>query len=125
MMVGVTDDVKRILPKRIIAIERTNSQAELRELYGCADVFVNPTIQDNYPTTNLEAAACGTPVVTYATGGSPESAYTSSCVVAQKDYKGLKDCLLNKTFENALEIESLTWIGKEMMTERYRELYRL
>ena len=38
-----------------------------------ADVFVNPTYEDNYPTTNLEAQACGTPVVTYDTGGSPES----------------------------------------------------
>ena len=43
------------------------------EIYTAADIFVNPTYEDNYPTTNLEAQACGTPVVTYDTGGSPES----------------------------------------------------
>ena len=49
-----------------------NNVNELVELYSIADVFFNPTYEDNYPTTNLEALACGTPIVTYDTGGSPE-----------------------------------------------------
>ena len=62
------------LPRNIIGIERTNSIKELVELYSAAEVFVNPTLEDNYPTTNIEAIACGTPVITYETGGSFESA---------------------------------------------------
>ena len=58
----------------IIGIERTDSIKELAELYTVASVFVNPTYEDNYPTTNLEALACGTPVLTYRTGGSVEAA---------------------------------------------------
>ena len=71
-------------------IKRTTNQMELAQVYTAADVFVNPTLEDNFPTVNLEALACGTPIVTYETGGSPESVteYTGS-VVAQKDYEAL------------------------------------
>ena len=58
---------------KIIALGRTDSVQELADWYSLADVFVNPTLEDNYPTTNLEAQACGTPLVTFNTGGSPES----------------------------------------------------
>ena len=46
---------------------------ELAEIYTSADVFVNPTYEDNYPTVNLEARACGTKVITYNTGGCSET----------------------------------------------------
>ena len=58
---------------QIVFVDRTKNALELAQLYSSASVFVNPTYQDNYPTTNLEAIACGTPVITYRTGGSPES----------------------------------------------------
>lgn len=57
----------------IIAIPRTSNTKELAEIYTAADFFVNPTYEDNYPTVNLEAIACGTKVITYNTGGSPET----------------------------------------------------
>lgn len=57
---------------KIIAIKRTESQKELAQIYTEADLFVNPTRQDTYPTVNMEALACGTPVLTFRTGGSPE-----------------------------------------------------
>ena len=86
-------------------------------------MFVNPTIQDNFPTVNLEAVACGTPVVTYDTGGSSESAYTPSCVVMKNDYRALKNCLLSRRYENALNLSSRWLIDKKTMAERYEELY--
>ena len=58
---------------KIIGLGKTGSRKELAEIYTAADVFVNPTHEDNYPTVNLEAQACGTSVITYNTGGSPES----------------------------------------------------
>ena len=57
----------------IICAPRTNSPQELAAIYTAADVFANPTYEDNYPTVNLEAQACGTRVVTYDTGGSRET----------------------------------------------------
>ena len=73
VLVGVTAKQKKELPKNILAIERTNSVKELAEIYTAADVLFNPTYEDTYPTVNLEAQACGTPVVSYRTGGSVES----------------------------------------------------
>lgn len=57
----------------MVFVDRTQNALELAGLYSSASVFVNPTYNDNYPTTNLEALACGTPVITYRTGGSPEA----------------------------------------------------
>ncbi len=57
----------------IIALPKTNSAKELAKIYTAADVFVNLTYEDNYPTVNLEAEACGTPVITYDTGGCKET----------------------------------------------------
>lgn len=82
-------DIKR-LPTNITYVPRTSDVAELASLYSAASAFVNPTWQDNYPTVNLEAQACGTPVVTYNTGGSPESLTPQTGrVVAQGDVEGL------------------------------------
>lgn len=73
VLVGLNKNKVNKLPEGIIGIPRTESQQQLAELYSIADVFVNPTYVDNFPTVNIEALACGTPVVTYRTGGSPES----------------------------------------------------
>ena len=73
VLVGVDDRTAKILPQGIVTVKRTNNVEELADIYSVADVFLNPTWQDSFPTTNLEAMACGTPVVTYRTGGSPES----------------------------------------------------
>lgn len=73
VLVGVTEKQLAEMKPNMIGIRRTDSARKLAELYTAADVFFNPTYEDNYPTVNLEAAACGTPVVTYGAGGSGES----------------------------------------------------
>lgn len=73
VLVGLNDKQLKSLPKNIIGIKKTESIDELCEFYSVADVFVNLTYEDNFPTTNIEALACGTPVITYKTGGSPEA----------------------------------------------------
>lgn len=73
VIVGLPEDLRKTMPDTVTALGKTGSPAELAQIYTAADVFVNPTYEDNYPTTNLEAQACGTPAVTYDTGGSPES----------------------------------------------------
>lgn len=72
VLVGTDGEIDKNLPKNIISIHRTQNQKELAEIYSAADVFVMPTREENYPTVNMEAIACGTPVVTFDTGGSPE-----------------------------------------------------
>lgn len=85
IMVGVTEEQKQSLPKSIIGILRTNNVEELVEIYNTADVFINPTLEDNFPTTNLESLACGTPVITFNTGGSIECIDETCGVVVEKE----------------------------------------
>lgn len=94
ILVGLTDKQMNNLPRNILGISRTENIHELAELYSLADVFINPTWEDNFPTTNIEALACGTPVITYRTGGSPE-AITSETgfVVEQGDLKGIRNAI--------------------------------
>ena len=73
VLVGLSKKQVRELSEGIIGLTRTDSPQELAGIYSTADVFFNPTIEDNYPTVNLEAEACGTTVVTYDTGGCGET----------------------------------------------------
>lgn len=84
VIVGVNERQKKAVPSNIIAIKRTENSQELAALYSRAYVYVNLTYEDNYPTTNIEAIACGTPVITYRTGGSVESV-SPECIVEQGD----------------------------------------
>ena len=84
VLVGMTEEQKATLPERIIGLGRTNEARGLAGIYTAADVFVNLTYQDNYPTVNLEANACGTPVVTYNTGGAGETIDECSGITVSK-----------------------------------------
>lgn len=89
-LVGLKNKQIESLPDGITGIEKTFNVQELVKLYSEADVFLNPTYSDNFPTTNIEALACGTPVITYKTGGSPEAInHKTGIVVEQGDINGL------------------------------------
>lgn len=72
VLVGTNERIDADLPQSIITVHRTKSKEELAQWYSASDVLVNPTREDTFPTVNIEALACGTPVATYRTGGSPE-----------------------------------------------------
>lgn len=73
VLVGIDNKQRSKLPRNILGIEKTNSAYELAAIYSAADVFVNPTLEDNFPSVNLEALACGTPIITFDTGGCAET----------------------------------------------------
>lgn len=83
-MVGLTEEQLKILPTGIRGVTRTQNVEELVHLYNEADVLINPTYADTFPTVNLEALACGTPVITYHTGGSPEAVDARTGVVVEQ-----------------------------------------
>ncbi len=94
ILVGLTQKQIKKIPSHIITLERTESMHELAELYATSDIFLNPTYEDNFPTTNLEAMACGTPVITYETGGSPEAIDKNTGYVVQKgDIDGMVNAI--------------------------------
>ena len=88
VLVGLTEKQLSLMKHNMIGLCRTNNVQELAEIYTTADVFVNLTHCDTYPTVNLEARACGTPVITYDVGGSPESAGYEN-VIEENDLQGV------------------------------------
>ena len=129
VLVGINDEVKKELPESIIALPRTNSQAELAEYYSAADVLVNPTHEDTFPTVNIEALACGTPVVTYNTGGSPEAIdECTGMVVPEGDTAALRDAILsmnkNEALAAACRERALKHYDRDVFTRRMIGLYR-
>lgn len=131
VLVGLSEEQIKTLPQGIKGIARTNSVEELVEYYSSADVFVNPTYGDTFPTTNLEALACGTPVVTYETGGSPESvSFETGVVVKQGDVNALLEAISTiqskgKTYytESCRKRAELCY-RKEERFEEYLKLYK-
>lgn len=90
VLVGLSKNQMKDIPEKVIGITRTNDIEELVNIYASANVFLNPTLEDNFPTTNIEALACGTPVITFDTGGSPEILDKVSGIVSPvKDSEGL------------------------------------
>lgn len=127
VLVGTDDNVDKQLPDNIISIHRTQNQQELAEIYSAADLFVNPTREDNYPTVNMESLACGTPVVTFNTGGSPEMPdATCGSVVDKDDVDGLYNEILKIHEEKPYSKEAcITRAQAFDMNERFEEYVRL
>ena len=126
VLVGVTNEQKEKLPDNILAIGRTDSVKELAEIYTAADVFVNLTYEDNYPTTNLEAIACGIPVITYDTGGSVEiikKTYKGT-IVNQGNIDAVNEAILEINKNNGFEINDLEMLLDEKVKfQEYLNLY--
>ncbi len=94
VLVGTNAESDKQLPPSVISVHATQNQAELADIYNGADLFVNLTREDTFPTVNIEALACGTPVVTFNTGGSPEIIDgTCGCVVDKEDLPALIGCI--------------------------------
>lgn len=114
-LVGLSEQQIKNLPRGIKGISRTNSVVELAKLYSEANVLVNPTYADSFPTVNMEALACGTPVITYKTGGSPEIVdERTGVVINQGDIDGLVTAIIQMR-DNPLSAEDC----RQRAVERY------
>ncbi|NLE03606.1 MAG: glycosyltransferase, partial [Crenarchaeota archaeon] len=109
----------------ILSIHRTQNQKELVEIYSAADLFINPTLEDNYPTVNLESIACGTPVITFRTGGSPETIIDNmGCVVNYKDIDAMEKAITNYNIDvNRKQYIDFNKIDNSVRVLEYIDLY--
>lgn len=126
ILIGLSKKQMKEIPKNIIALERTSNAKELAEYYSMADVFVNATLEDNFPTTNLEALSCGTPVITFDTGGSPES-LNESCgrVVPKGDMDALLKAVLLEKDEPKKKEDCLKQAEQYEKYDRFQEYVEL
>lgn len=119
VLIGLNEKQISKLPESIIGITRTENVNELVEWYSAAYVFINPTFEDNYPTTNIEAISCGTPVISYNTGGSRESALLYGCVTTEKTPQSI----VSSITELGYLPKNKKDISYESMLQKYLMLY--
>lgn len=130
VIVGVSASQQKKLPEGIVGIRRTQNVDELVSLYSSANVLINPTYADTFPTVNLEALACGTPVVTYRTGGSPEAIDDNTgIIVEQGDIEAMASaiksiCKKGKTaYTDACRQRAVDHFNKDDRFQDYIHLY--
>lgn len=126
VMIGVDSFIK--LPKGILGISRTQDVKELVQWYSAADLFINPTMGDNFPTVNIEALACGLPVITFNTGGSSEIAGNVwGKVVPAGNIELLKEaideCVVNK-IDRAQCVQRASEFDREKRFNDYINLFK-
>ncbi len=121
---------RKFTDRQIMPVLYVHNTKELAEYYAAADVFVNLTLEDNYPTVNMESICCGTPVITYDTGGSPEmiEENVTGYVVEQGNWQKLKKCI-DEVKSNSLDRNACSEYGKMHFNQwdrylEYIDLYK-
>jgi len=128
VLVGTDSYVDSLLPQDIISIHRTQNQNELAEIYTAADLFVNPTREEVLGLVNIEALACGTPVITFNSGGSPECIDKFCGVVVKCDdvdamEREIKRLCLNDVYDGTSCMERAKYFDNIVRIKEYVSLY--
>ena len=128
VVVGTDDFADAMLPMRVKKIHRIQNQAELARLYSRADVLANPTREEILGMVNIEANACGTPVVTFNTGGSPECIGEQGGIVVEKDNvnemcKAIISVCETKCFSKKMCVKQAAKFEQEKKYAEYIGLY--
>lgn len=130
VLAGLSKKQMAELPDSILGVIRTGNAEQMAEIYSAADVFVNPTKEEVLGMVNLEAQACGIPVVTYRTGGSPECVCPDTGVVVEKGdinaMAGAVVCLCRSGHADFREkcIRHASAFDKNIKFMKYVNLYR-
>ena len=129
VIVGLQEEQVAEVPEEILAITRTDNVQQLIQIYSEADVFVNASVEDNFPTVILEALACGTPVVTYDTGGCREEIDESCGVLVDKyDKEGLIAGITRQGAKDEVKVnacvQKANGFEKKAMYDRYNALFK-
>lgn len=128
ILVGTNEQIDKILPNNVISIHRTENQTDLVEIYTAAKVFVNTTREEVLGLVNIEALACGTPVITFNTGGSPECINEATGKVIEKnDFSTLKKEIIKCCKENKFKskdcIDKALEFDEKKLYEEYIRVY--
>ena len=117
-----------------IDIPYISDEAEMALYYSASDLFIFPSMADNCPLTVLESLSCGTPVITFNTGGIPElvehlkTGYIANYKDADDFISGVKIFLDNDELRQNAGIEARAAIERsftlDTMVNNYLELYQ-
>lgn len=129
VLIGLKKKQMQSLPNNILGIQHTESIVELAQWYSLADVFFNPTWEEALGLTNMESIACGTPVITYNTGGSVESiSEDTGFVIKQGDIgaclSSIEKIKMNVKYEQTCRPYALKHFDKNSSFKKYIDLYK-
>ena len=96
VLVGLNEKQIKELPKKIKGLQRTNSLQELAAIYTAADVLVNPSVEETFGMTPVEAQACGTPSIVYDDTACAEVAAKEGNKVVPQDVNALYEAITGK-----------------------------
>lgn len=130
ILIGLKSKQLKKLPKNIIGLKKIESISELSKIYSIADLFLNLTYEDNFPSTNIESLACGTPILTYNTGGSIEAVTEETGFVVEKgDISSIQKvisiikCRSKESYINACRTRAINFFNKDDRYNEYINLY--
>lgn len=131
LVIGIAQKDREKFNSKILVLGKTDTQYELAEFYSAADVYVNLTLEEVLGMTNIEALACGTPVITYDSGGSTECVDQNTGVVVEKgNIEQVKQKIVEvlakpKSFYfSACRLRAEQYFDKKVMAEQYLQLYK-
>ena len=129
VLAGVSDQVKKDIPESIITLPRVDDVSELVGIYSAADVFVNPSRADTFPTVNMEALACGLPVIALERGGNTEVITEKTGISVQSDdvneFKtAVEDICEKGIIDREACLESASAFDTANQLDSYYSLYR-
>ena len=108
----------------ILCIKKTLNQAELAKIYTAADVLLNPTREDNFPTVNIEALSCGTPVISYGAGGSAEAFDDATGrTISEDNVEATLDELFWNNYQTEACINRAKNFDEDLVFDKYIRLY--
>lgn len=110
-----------LFPVPVHYLGKISDPAEMVNAYNTADAIVVPSLEDNLPNTIMEAMACGTPAVGFATGGIPEmiNHQVNGCIALQGSAQSLAEAM-----EWVLNVENnaiLAQNARKKVLEMYAE----
>lgn len=124
ILVGLNHYQKLFLPSNIIGLGRTDSTQELVSFYSEADVFINPSLEESFGLTTVEAFACGTPAIVFNATASPKLIIPETGFIVEKgDIKGLVEAINTikrkgkKSFSQACQK-----LAKKLYNKNYRHI---
>ena len=135
LLVGdVSEKAQKLLPTNldIKIMGYIRDLNELNHIYSLADVFVLPSLEDNFPCVTLEALAAGTPVVGFKTGGIPEQVDVETGWIAEEQNADALSKTLEIAFSDKTKLAQMslnariraeTLYAEKLMLERYKKIY--
>lgn len=117
---GEPNEAFKDLGITVISFGNVNSDEELSLIYSAADIFILPSLEDNFPNTMLESMSCATPIIAFDIGGIPDliEDQISGIIVPYNDIQLMSEKII-QLINNRQLCESMGQKSREIIRNNY------